>query len=385
VDSVIGFFRAQEDALVRYSACNSGLITAYDNGHSVNVTTGCSPLYGASGPAIFHGIQEGEDYEFEIPSPYLSTSIIFAYVSASPGPNCSAPVDLDLAGNYIGYSTSGTEIWFSVTGYSSTVQLRTCESNMTSTSGFFYDTCGDSPTELGSLCSDSSLVGNNSVPVTTSKLFRVVAGGDGVMVVYGYSCFPAHALITVRDRGVIRMDQLQAGDFVLGENGEWVEVVSWMHRDEEASLEFIELTHTNGLVTLSPDHFIWVIDEEGERQDVPAEQVQVGDWLLDTHGKLQQVQAIERVEHSGGVYAPLTSSGDILVDEILCSCFNALPLPAPFYHNTHQYGMIGTLPQRWWPTLFGSLENPSTPEYSPASQQLLALCDHIDAVWTWLF
>jgi len=177
------------------------------------------------------------------------------------------------------------------------------------------------------------------------------------------------------------MDQLRAGDFVLSEKGQWVEVVSWMHRDEQAVTEFMEVSHSNGMVTLSPDHLIWVINEQGERQDMPAGDVSVGAWLIDEHGVMQQVTNVERKTHEGGIYAPLTSTGDIVVDGVLCSCFNAIELPAPFYQNNHQLGLIGTLPQRWMPSVFGSLENPNTSEFSPLSRVMLQVVQYLGKGW----
>merc|ERR1712130_969196 len=117
------------------------------------------------------------------------------------------------------------------------------------------------------------------------------------------------------------MDSLRAGQLVLGEGGEWTPVVSWMHREEGVESEFVKVTHANGVITLSPDHMIWVRDSQNERHALAAMDLSIGDLLIDGEGETQEIFSLETVIDQEGYYAPLTSSGDIVVDGMLCSCF----------------------------------------------------------------
>jgi hypothetical protein len=130
------------------------------------------------------------------------------------------------------------------------------------------------------------------------------------------ACFSALNTVTVQGKGPVSMDSLQIGDYVLaGKDGEYSRVYSFAHLDREMESEFVQL-HTEGAkapLELTYNHMVFV-----DNKAVPAEAVKVGDVLGDK--KVVDITTVKRV----GVFAPVTSSGDIVVSDIRASCYVAI-------------------------------------------------------------
>jgi hypothetical protein len=73
---------------------------------------------------------------------------------------------------------------------------------------------------------------------------------------------------------------------------------------------------------LTPDHLVLILMENGHHdfQSIPAYQVHIGHLFLHSTGEILQVNDIQRVSEFG-LYSPVTVSGQIVVNNILVSCF----------------------------------------------------------------
>jgi len=159
-------------------------------------------------------------------------------------------------------------------------------------------------------------------------------------------CFPGDSSVVVRDRGSVRLADLQVGDAVLAldsrrpdargqqadTGGRWEllfdTVITWIHRAPDAEGEVLRIRHDAGQVQLTASHFLFV-RKPGREVAVPcrAEEVRPGDRLLAPwiDGSLAEpvVLSVDQV-WKRGLYAPLVGCGTVFVDGTAASCY-ALP------------------------------------------------------------
>uniref|UniRef100_A0A7S3EN80 Peptidase S1 domain-containing protein n=2 Tax=Rhodosorus marinus TaxID=101924 RepID=A0A7S3EN80_9RHOD len=129
------------------------------------------------------------------------------------------------------------------------------------------------------------------------------------------ACFPGNAVVTLEDGTTKPMDRLEAGDTVLGGDGEFSDVFGFSHRDSTEFGKFIRLEMSADFIELSPNHYLAVGDKL-----IAAKDVKVGDQISLANGDLTAVTAIHRVQLKG-VYNPHTISGDIVVNGVLASTY----------------------------------------------------------------
>ncbi|KAF4663242.1 hypothetical protein FOZ61_001814 [Perkinsus olseni] len=172
-------------------------------------------------------------------------------------------------------------------------------------------------------------------------------------------CFPSTARVRVKAKGEISVAELKLGDLVLtGEANEvasFQRLVTWLHYSPE------DVEH----LTYDP-----------EASDfVRADQARSVCLLNPLEGTCTGVSSIAKSSpvHCKGVYCPLTTSGTIIVDDVLCSCF-ASPECIPFTIS-HRAALIVTSPIR-----FSSVE--STPAYTDIHPHCRWLMDATSAITT---
>lgn len=143
------------------------------------------------------------------------------------------------------------------------------------------------------------------------------------------------------------MHELQLGDNVLvsRSNGpeddstthlEFSKIVSFLHRIENESATFVRLHFETpqvepSYITLSAKHLILASrpnkDDEDSFEYIPAMSVQVDDHLKYFDSTLNEELVVRVVDTEtvdlgqSGIYAPLTESGTLIVDDIHVSCF----------------------------------------------------------------
>uniref|UniRef100_A0A914DVA1 Uncharacterized protein n=1 Tax=Acrobeloides nanus TaxID=290746 RepID=A0A914DVA1_9BILA len=168
-------------------------------------------------------------------------------------------------------------------------------------------------------------IGEAVVPVQSSGFYYPVSGSKP-------ACFSGDMLIRTK-RGQIFMDELKIGDFVESADENitiFSEVTSFLHRLSGTTAYFIEIeTEVGNMIKLTPQHFIYKTNCEATDMSkirvVYAENVHIGDCLLRqmpnggfTPARVTQIQILEEI----GIFAPMTESGNIVVNGILASCYN---------------------------------------------------------------
>uniref|UniRef100_A0A8D8T2N3 Hedgehog protein n=1 Tax=Cacopsylla melanoneura TaxID=428564 RepID=A0A8D8T2N3_9HEMI len=171
----------------------------------------------------------------------------------------------------------------------------------------------------------------------------------------GAGCFTADSKVTLDNHKVINITDLNIGDRVLTLNTvtgemEYSEVLLFLHRDADLVHSFVEISTESGTtIKLTPSHLLLRWRRQNSKtilNDVEytyAESVAVNDSILVHKDKayVERVTSIRRVVHTG-VYAPLTSSGTIVVDDVLASCYAVIDnqflahlsfSPIRFYHR----------------------------------------------------
>lgn len=163
-------------------------------------------------------------------------------------------------------------------------------------------------------------------------------------------CFPGRSLVRTEDGSTKRLDQVQLGDRIaaLDSSGDIVysEVIAFLDRSLTERRQFVQLTTESGRVlTLTPAHLVPV---EG-RSSVFAGRVQPGDKILvkdpseenEVEHRLRWDKVVEnRLVLEEGVFAPLTTEGTVLVDDVVASCYA--------FVDNQELAHIAFLPYRMW-------------------------------------
>ena len=131
-------------------------------------------------------------------------------------------------------------------------------------------------------------------------------------------CFPGDATCHVQGRGKVMMKDLELGDHVLVDGGDFEPIYSFGHRDDVLENDFLRLETSRGSLEISKTHMVFV---EGGRS-VPASLVKVGDKLQIHDGELVAVNAIG-ASKKRGAFAPFTASGTLVVNGVKASSFVA--------------------------------------------------------------
>jgi len=163
-----------------------------------------------------------------------------------------------------------------------------------------------------------------------------------------HHCFSASTQVTLANGDVIPVNLLKHGDIVhsVNSNGEVVPspFLGWLHHDDNVTTTFLRITtETGNTITISPLHLLMVTDNLDKRPSMRfANTVSVGDYLWSGGSGLTKVKSIVSKVQTG-VYAPLTSTGTILVDGLLASCYAHLA--------SHDLAHLAFLPFRSFPQL----------------------------------
>lgn len=145
-------------------------------------------------------------------------------------------------------------------------------------------------------------------------------------------------------------------------------VIAFLHRNASTAAHFVEArTNTGRVFVASSEHLIYVSTSNGTNfrsfSAKPMWRMEVGDTILvsgdEAQGPLlsEEVTSI-RLVVGHGLYAPLTASGTILVDDVLASCYAAV--------TSERAAHLAMAPLRLWhrlPSLW-----PSSSDQSRASK-----------------
>ncbi|KAG7190879.1 hypothetical protein KM043_006940 [Ampulex compressa] len=165
-------------------------------------------------------------------------------------------------------------------------------------------------------------------------------------------CFPGKSLVRTEDGSTKRLDEVKLGERIaaLDSRGDVVysEVIAFLDRAPAERRQFVRLTTESGRVlTLTPAHLVPV---EG-RSSLFAARVRPGDRILvrdpfpgaenEVEDRLRWNKVVEaKLVLEEGVYAPLTTEGTLLVDDVVASCYAVV--------DSQEVAHYAFLPLRLW-------------------------------------
>ena len=140
-------------------------------------------------------------------------------------------------------------------------------------------------------------------------------------------CYPGSAIFVDACGRRRQMESLLVGEEVQGitNNGIITEpVITFIHRQQDVFQQYMKITtFTKKILKITEDHLLFV-EKEGEATAIPARDVTIGDTVF-VRGDLGALErdAVQNISHvyEKGVYAPVTLSGTILVNDVLTSCY----------------------------------------------------------------
>jgi len=173
-------------------------------------------------------------------------------------------------------------------------------------------------------------------------------------------CFHGADSVQTKEYGTISMSELseKRDAHVLTRNDdgqlEYSPIRYWLHSQPATSMKFITMrTESGHKLSITSEHLIYETDcRGGDGHAIYAKNVQIGRCLyVNDEGRLKETPVVEKGEvKMNGIYSPITTTGSIVVNDVLASCYN-------YYENeslqkfVYQYviGFQDTL-QDWLPT-----------------------------------
>lgn len=132
-------------------------------------------------------------------------------------------------------------------------------------------------------------------------------------------CFSGRSKVQVQgEHTATRMDELKIGDKVLGSDGQYTKIYSFGHYQPNVESKFLQIRSATHSIEISVEHMLFIQEDTAlPAKAVPAGSIKVGDYLVTEQG-LSQVLLILNIK-TRGAFAPLTTSGTIVVDGVLAS------------------------------------------------------------------
>lgn len=136
-------------------------------------------------------------------------------------------------------------------------------------------------------------------------------------------CFSGDTSVTTRDKGVVPMKEIEVGDWVLSARNGFEPIYSFGHRHETMKATYLRILPFG--LEISGKHMVFTSngDEGRHRRAIPASMLKVGDelffqnWQEESKIKITSIQTVQRA----GMYAPFTSSGTIVVNDVVASTY----------------------------------------------------------------
>lgn len=147
---------------------------------------------------------------------------------------------------------------------------------------------------------------NKLTMTNTDLVFALVTG-----------CFPKNAMVQTPE-GEKQCGKLKINDMVLVGDNKYEKIVLFSHFDRNVASNFTQLTLSNGKsVTATGSHLITVFN--GNQEILKSfDSLAVGD-KVQYNNQLRSVESKAEVVGKGLV-CPVTASGNIVVDNVLCTC-----------------------------------------------------------------
>lgn len=137
------------------------------------------------------------------------------------------------------------------------------------------------------------------------------------------SCFPGEAVVDVAGKGLTQISTLQIGDRVLVQKRfgalRYEPVLGFLHHANAFHGMFLLVSLSSGGFRATSNHLVF-IEEEGVKVSKTVGELRVGDKLF-VGEVISEVRAVAEGFTKFGMFSPLTSSGTVIVDNVLASIY----------------------------------------------------------------
>lgn len=153
-------------------------------------------------------------------------------------------------------------------------------------------------------------------------------------------CFPGEAKVHAFGLGAILVNELQSGTPILVQlpTGElsYEPVLGFLHTVRGGQHSFVRMVHAHGVIRASATHLVFVADSDGRRTSKAAAEVRVGDYVYSASNNTVAPSEVLDISYSitdSGMFAPLTASGTIVVDDAVASIYAQPSVRARLPHS----------------------------------------------------
>ena len=139
-------------------------------------------------------------------------------------------------------------------------------------------------------------------------------------------CFPGSAMFIDKHGQQRNLSSMHIDDevqVIANNEMRFEPVITFIHRQPEVMQEFLQInTERNNILKITEDHLLFV-EKIGKAKAIPARDVKVGDTLYVRASHSVEKDAVLSISkvYDEGVYAPVTLSGTILVNNVHTSCY----------------------------------------------------------------
>lgn len=174
-------------------------------------------------------------------------------------------------------------------------------------------------------------------------------GKEGKCAKKADECFPGISEVLTEGNEKRKMEQIQIGEIILTlQGGKLVPttVVGFLEKySNKRANEYLNLTLESGnSLRISGLHLVFVAEMDNNFKSVMAKDIKRGNMLMVQDGQVTTTSRVLKIKKEVllGVYAPLTSAGTMIVDNVWVSCYADVVTPHWLVHFV-------MAPVRWWP------------------------------------
>lgn len=131
-------------------------------------------------------------------------------------------------------------------------------------------------------------------------------------------CFPGTARVALADGSIIKMGELERGQKVMtgvGASATSEDVILFSHKTSEHMGDFLNVSTGQRSLVISAGHYVHI-----GRRLVAARTLRIGDGMTMADGTIARILSIEKTK-GVGLFAPHTTSGEMIVDGVRVSCY----------------------------------------------------------------
>ena len=207
---------------------------------------------------------------------------------------------------------------------------------------------------------------NREVPIIPDKLDHHDKPGISSRLLLYPDCFHGSNKVRMETGEQKLISDVMVGDSVLAVDEEGIlrfsKVIMQLHQSPEATTKFhVIRTKTGRNLTVSPRHLIYKTENDKPSLDLEkftsykpvfAKRVKRGDFVFvfNEHNEMMKDEVVtSELVVQNGIFAPVTVHGNIIVEDILASCYAE--------YEDHSLTHMGFAPFRWVADMKDMLSN----------------------------